>query len=314
MRIGDSDLDVARIGFGGNVLGWTADEATSHALLDAYAEAGGNFIDTADGYSHWASGNRGGESEAVIGSWLRARGHHDDLVIATKVSTKPDRKGLAPNNVRLAVDESLERLGVEAIDLYYAHFDDPGVPLAETVAVFEEIRAAGKIRHVGLSNYAPERIEEWMALAAEQGAAAPVALQPHYNLVRRGDVEGPGGRGEVAARHGLSLVPYFSLAAGFLAGKYRRDEAPTGDRAGMVADYLRPECFDVVDAVVEIAAAHGVEPASVALAWLRDRPGVVAPLASARSLAQLPAITAALDLALAPEEADRLTRLSDAIA
>lgn len=313
MRLGDSDLDVSRIGLGGNVFGWTADEAASHALLDAYVGAGGTLIDTADGYSAWAPGNKGGESETIIGTWIARRGHHDDVTIATKVATKPDRKGLAPATIRAALDESLARLGVDAIDLYYAHFDDPDTPLEQTVAAFEEARAAGKIRYIGLSNYTPERINQWCRLADEQGAARPVALQPHYNLLHRGDVEGPGNRGEVAAAHHLGLVPYFSLAAGFLTGKYTRGAAPTGERAGMVADYLREECFDVVDAVVEVAGAHGVEPAAVALAWLRERPGVVAPLASARNTHQLASITQALTLELSAEETERLTRLSDAL-
>ena len=312
MILGTSELDVSRIGLGGNTFGWTCDEQTSHAVLDAYAAAGGSFIDTADGYSAWADGNTGGESESIIGSWLARRGHDDDLVIATKVSTKPDRSGLAPDNVRRAVDESLSRLGTETIDLYYAHYDDPSVPLEETVAVFEEIRRAGKIRYIGLSNYSPDRITQWVGIADAVGWDRPVALQPDYNLVHRDDVEGPGNRGEVAADLGMGLVPYFSLAAGFLTGKYRRGEVVDGDRAGMVADYRRPECYDVVDAVTRVAEAHGVEPAAVALAWLRDRPGVTAPLASARNLTQLRPIVDAVSLELSDEETRALTRVSDA--
>lgn len=226
MKLGSSDLDVSRMGLGGNVFGWTADEETSRRVLDAYTGEGGNFIDTADGYSAWADGNAGGESETIIGSWLRKRGRRDDVVIATKVSTKPDRAGLAPDNVRTALGESLARLRTDYVDLYYAHFDDPDTPLEETVAVFEELRAAGKTRYVALSNYDPRRIEQWCAIAESMGAQAPVALQPHYNLLHRGDVEGPGNRGETAAAHDMGLVPYFSLAAGFLTGKYRRARRP----------------------------------------------------------------------------------------
>ncbi|MCZ0857641.1 aldo/keto reductase [Actinomyces israelii] len=313
MKLGSSDLDVSRMGLGGNVFGWTADEEASRRVLDAYTGEGGNFIDTADGYSAWADGNAGGESETIIGSWLRRRGRRDDVVIATKVSTKPDRAGLAPDNVRAALGESLARLRTDYVDLYYAHFDDPDTPLEETVAVFEELRAAGKTRYVALSNYDPRRIEQWCAIAESMGAQAPVALQPHYNLLHRGDVEGPGNRGETAAAHDMGLVPYFSLAAGFLTGKYRRGEAATTARSSMVADYMRPECFAVVDALREIAAAHGTQPAAVALTWLRDRPGVVAPLASARTTEQLAPILTALTLRLAPEETDRLTSLSGAI-
>lgn len=312
MKLGTSDLDVSRIGLGGNTFGWTSDEATSHAVLDAYVAGGGSLIDTADGYSAWAPGNKGGESETIIGSWLRARGSRDDVVIATKVSTKPDRAGLAADNVRLALDESLARLGIDHVDLYYAHFDDEATPLEETVEVFEELRRAGKTRYVAVSNYTPERLEQWCGIAQEHGWALPVALQPHYNLLHRGDVEGAGNRGEVAQRHGMGLIPYFSLAAGFLTGKYHEGGDVSGARKDMVSSYLRPECFAVVDAVREIAAAHGTEPAAVSLAWLRDRPGVVAPLASARTVEQLTPILQALTLELSAEETDRLTALSDA--
>ncbi|RAX20093.1 MULTISPECIES: aldo/keto reductase [unclassified Actinomyces] len=315
--LGNSDLSVSPIGLGGNVFGWTADEPTSHRILDAYVDAGGNFIDTADGYSHWAEGHVGGESEAVIGSWLADRGRRDDVIIATKVATKPGREGLAAGNIRTALDESLERLHTDHVDVYYAHYDDPNTPLEETVAAFEEARVAGKTRHVALSNYTPDRVEEWCAIAAANDFAAPVALQPHYNLVHRHDVEGPGNRGEVAAAHQLGMVPYFALASGFLTGKYRPAAATGAEvaspRGGWVEDYLRPECFAVVDVLREVAAAHDVAPAAVALAWLRDRPGVVAPLASARTLEQLGPIVDALTLTLTADETAALTRASDQV-
>ncbi|WP_315583039.1 aldo/keto reductase [Actinomyces viscosus] len=307
-----ADLQVSPIGLGGNVFGWTADEATSFEVLDAYLDAGGNLIDTADGYSYWAPGNSGGESETVIGGWLASRPVRDRIVLATKVSTKPDRPGLSADNIRLALDESLSRLRTDVVDIYYAHFDDESVPLEETVVAFEEARRAGRIRHVGLSNYTPERIRQWFAIADSEGCARPIVLQPHYNLLHRDDVEGSGGRGQVAAELGMGLMPYFALAAGFLTGKYRRGEVISGDRAGMVADYQRPECYDVVDVLVQVAANHGVEPAAVALAWLRDRPGVTAPLASARHLSQLRSILDALTLELSDEETRALTRVSDA--
>ena len=307
-----ADLRISPIGLGGNVFGWTADESTSFEVLDAYLHAGGNLIDTADGYSYWAPGNSGGESETVIGSWLASRPAHDRIVLATKVSTKPDRPGLSTDNIRLALEESLLRLRTDVVDIYYAHFDDESTPLEETVAAFEEARRAGRIRHVGLSNYTPERIRQWFAIADSQGSARPIVLQPHYNLLHRDDVEGSGGRGQVAAELGMGMMPYFALAAGFLTGKYRRGEVIDGDRAGMVADYQQPECYDVVDVVTQVAANHGVEPAAVALAWLRDRPGVVAPLASARNLKQLRPIVDALTLELSDEETRALTRVSDA--
>ena len=307
-----ADLRISPIGLGGNVFGWTADEATSFDVLNAYLDAGGNLVDTADGYSYWAPGNSGGESETVIGSWLASRPVRDRIVLATKVSTKPDRSGLSADNIGLALEESLSRLRTDVVDIYYAHFDDESVPLEETVAAFEEARRAGKIRHVGLSNYTPERIRQWFAIADSQGSARPIVLQPHYNLLHRHDVEGSGLRGQVAAELGMGLMPYFALAAGFLTGKYRRGEVIDGDRAGMVADYQRPECYDVVDTVVQVAADHGVEPAAVALSWLRDRPGVTAPLASARNLRQLAPIVDALSLELSEEETRALTRVSDA--
>ena len=307
-----ADLRISPIGLGGNVFGWTADETTSFEVLDAYLDGGGNLIDTADGYSYWAPGNSGGESETVIGAWLASRPVRERVVLATKVSTKPDRPGLSADNIRRALEESLSRLRTDVIDIYYAHFDDESTPLEETVGAFEEARLAGRIRHVGLSNYTPERIRQWFAIADAHGYARPVVLQPHYNLLHRDDVEGPGARGQVAAELGMGLMPYFALAAGFLTGKYRRDEPISGERAGMVADYQRSECYDVVEAVARVAADHGVEPAAVALAWLRDRPGVTAPLASAHNLSQLRPIVEALTLEISDEETRALTRASDA--
>ena len=232
-----ADLRISPIGLGGNVFGWTADETTSFEVLDAYLDGGGNLIDTADGYSYWAPGNSGGESETVIGAWLASRPVRERVVLATKVSTKPDRPGLSADNIRRALEESLSRLRTDVIDIYYAHFDDESTPLEETVGAFEEARLAGRIRHVGLSNYTPERIRQWFAIADAQGCARPIVLQPHYNLLHRDDVEGPAARGQVAAELGMGLMPYFALAAGFLTGKYRRDAPISGERAGMVADY-----------------------------------------------------------------------------
>ena len=203
-----ADLRISPIGLGGNVFGWTADEATSFEVLDAYLDGGGNLIDTADGYSYWAPGNSGGESETVIGAWLASRPVRERVVLATKVSTKPDRPGLSADNIRRALEESLSRLRTDVIDIYYAHFDDESTPMEETVAAFEDARLAGRIRHVGLSNYTPERIRQWFAIADSQGSARPIVLQPHYNLLHRDDVEGPGARGQVGgrARHGAHAL------------------------------------------------------------------------------------------------------------
>ena len=310
--IGSSDLEIAPLALGGNVFGWTADRDTSFEVLDAFLAGGGDFVDTADGYSHWVPGNGGGESETVIGGWLAARGNRDDVVLATKVSTHPQFSGLAGDNVRAAADASLQRLQTDRIDLYYAHFDDPETPLEETVAAFSGLVDAGKVRAIGVSNYTAERVEEWLRISREGGYHLPVALQPHYNLVER-DFETNGLR-DAAEGAGLSVFPYFSLAKGFLAGKYRDagDVSAEGasPRAGQAAEYLNDRGRAVLAALDEVAAAHGAELATVSLAWLRSRPTVAAPIASARNLEQLPALLASLELELTAEELERLTAAS----
>ncbi|GAB3403118.1 aldo/keto reductase [Schumannella luteola] len=308
-RLGSSDLDVFPLALGGNVFGWTADESTSHDVLDAYVAGGGNFIDTADGYSAWVPGNTGGDSERVIGSWLAKSGRRDDVVIATKVSQHPEFKGLAGANVAAAARASLERLGTDRIDLYWAHFDDASVPLEETVAAFDQLVKDGLVRYTAVSNYSPERIREWVRIAAENGFAAPVALQPHYNLVAREPYEST--LAPVAREAGLGVVPYFALAAGFLTGKYRTKEDFAGaQREGQVSGYFSDAGLAVVDEVAAIAGDHGAELASVALAWLRAKPEVVAPIASARSVEQLPALLASASLDLSADEVARLDAVS----
>ncbi|MWB97971.1 aldo/keto reductase [Agromyces seonyuensis] len=303
VRFGASALEIAPLALGGNVFGWTADRDASFAVLDAFTAGGGNFIDTADGYSHWVPGHTGGESEAIIGEWIAARGNREDVVVATKVSTKPDRAGLSPENIRAAVDESLARLGVERIDLYYAHFDDESVPLADTAGAFSELVDAGKIAEIGISNYSPERIDDWFSVVDALGLHRPVALQPHYNLLERG-FEGP--LRERAERHGLAVFPYFGLAKGFLAGKYRsaEDAAVEGasPRAAAAVGYLERGGDRVLAALDEIAAAQRVPVAAVSLAWLRRQPTIAAPIASARTIEQLPALLASLRVDLTAGE------------
>ena len=295
--IGNSDLDVFPLGLGGNTFGWTSDEETSFAVLDAYVAGGGNFIDTADSYSAWAPGNSGGESETIIGEWAKARGSRDLVIIATKVSSHPRFRGLSAGNVRAAADASLARLQTDHIDLYYAHYDDPEVPIAETAGAFHELQKAGKVRHIGLSNYTAPRLREWFAVAAAEGFIPPVALQPHYNLVERRRYEDE--LAPVAAEFGIGVFPYYALASGFLAGKYRSetDHAGAARQKGAVR-YLTPTGLAVLAALDEVATAHGVAPATVALAWLRTRPGIVAPLASASRVDQLSdlLLSATLDL------------------
>jgi aryl-alcohol dehydrogenase (NADP+) len=312
--IGSSDLDVFPLMLGANTFGWTSDEKESHAVLDAFVEAGGNAIDTADSYSAFAPGNHGGESETVIGSWLTARGNRDDVVIATKVSQHPDFLGLAPDTIRAAADASLQRLQTDHIDLYYAHYDRPDddTPLADSLAAFDELIRSGKVRHVGISNFSPERVEEWVTIADREGFAAPVALQPHYNLVHRRSYE-PTLR-DLAQKHDLGVFPYFALASGFLTGKYRtREDLADTPREKLTQGYFSDAGLDVVSALDEIAAAHETSIASVALAWLLTRPGIVAPIASVSRLDQLPSLIASTSLRLSSDEIDRLTTLSDKV-
>ncbi|WP_242090327.1 aldo/keto reductase [Curtobacterium sp. DN_7.5] len=308
-RIGTSDLTVFPLALGGNVFGWTADEETSHRVLDAYAGAGGDFVDSADVYSAWAPGNSGGESERVIGSWLRASGKRDDVVIATKVSQHPEYKGLSASTVAAAARASLERLGTDRIDLYYAHFDDESTPLEETVRAFDQLVREGLVRYTAISNYSRARAEEWIRIASDNGLAKPVAIQPHYNLVTREPYESE--IAPLAAAEHLGVVPYFALAAGFLTGKYRTKEDFAGaDREGQVSGYFTDAGLAVVDALDTIADAHGVAIATVSLAWLQAQPDVVAPIASARNTEQLPALLASAELELTPEELQTLTDAS----
>ena len=309
-RIGSSDLSVFPLSLGGNVFGWTADRDTSFAVLDAFTAGGGDFVDTADSYSAWAPGNSGGESETILGEWLASR-RPAGTVVATKVSQHPQFPGLSAANVRRAAEASLGRLGVDAIDLYYAHFDDPSVPLEETVAAFGRLVSDGLVRYVGVSNYSADRIREWDRIARETGVARPVAVQPHYNLVHRNDVEES--IAPLATELGLGLVPYSSLASGFLTGKYRSTDTAgqTSPRAGGAAKYATAHGLRIIDALEEIGDAHGASIASTALAWLRAQPAVVAPIASARTVDQVRDLLVGGRLELAPDEIDHLRRISE---
>ncbi|WP_340377871.1 aldo/keto reductase [Streptomyces sp. SS7] len=308
-KLGSSDLEVFPLSLGGNVFGWTADEATSFAVLDAYAAAGGNFVDTADSYSAWVDGNSGGESETIIGRWVHKRGNRDDVVIATKVSQHPDFPGLTAANIKAAADASLTRLGTDHIDLYYTHFDKPEVPVEEIIGALDELVQAGKVRHIAASNISPERLRESLEFSDREGLARYVAVQPHYNLVSRDTYEG--GLQDLAARSGLAAVPYYALASGFLTGKYRPGTTVEGPRAAGAGRHLGTERgVRVLAALDEIARAHGTEVATVALAWLAARPTVVAPIASARTLDQLPPLLAVAEIELTDEEITQLTAAS----
>ena len=307
--LGSSDLEVFPLNLGGNVFGWTADRAQSFAVLDAYTAAGGNFVDTADAYSAWAPGNKGGESETVIGDWLAERGNRSDIVIATKVGSHPDRKGLSATTIRAAAEESLRRLRTDYIDLYYTHFDKPEVPVEEIVTALDDLVKAGKVRATAASNITPERLQESLDFSDREGVARYVALQPQYNLVSRDTYEGP--LKDVASRGGLAAMPYFALASGFLTGKYRPGTTMDSARAAGAGKHLETERgVRVLAALDEIAAGRGAEPATVALAWLAAQPTVAAPIASARTVEQLPALLAVADLTLTDEELTKLTRAS----
>jgi aryl-alcohol dehydrogenase-like predicted oxidoreductase len=292
------------------VFGWTLDEQGSFAVLDAYREAGGNFIDTADAY-----GRRGpdgpGSSEQIIGHWIASRGNRDELVIATKVGIAEGLRGLSAETIAAGAAGSLERLGIDRIDLYYAHQDDPGTPLEETLGAFATLIAEGKIAYAGASNYDAERLAQALEIGSQAGMASYVALQPHYNLVERSGYEGP--LMDLCAREGIGCMPYFGLARGFLTGKYRPGgPAVQSPRAGGVHDlYFNDRGFAVLDALDQIAAAHEASVAAVALAWLAAQPTVVAPIASATSPEQLAELLQSVSLQLSDEE---LARLSDASA
>ncbi|MER5859897.1 aldo/keto reductase [Streptomyces sp900105245] len=307
--LGSSDLEVFPLSLGGNVFGWTADEQTSFAVLDAYAAAGGNFVDTADSYSAWVEGNSGGESETIIGKWVKARGNRDDVVIATKVSQHPEYQGLSAATIKAAADASLRRLGTDRIDLYYTHFDKPEVPVEEIIGALDELVRAGKVRHIAASNISPERLRASLDFSDREGLARYVALQPHYNLVSRDTYEGP--LQDLAAREGLAAVPYYSLAAGFLTGKYRPGTTVDSPRAGTGAKYARSERGGrVLAALDEIAAAHGAPVATVALAWLAAQPTITAPIASARTVDQLPDLLGVAGLTLTDDDLKKLTDAS----
>ena len=308
VKIGSSDLEVTRLCLGGNVFGWTADRDTSFAVLDAYVAAGGNFVDTADSYFWRAPGNSGGESEALIGEWMESRGNRDAVVVATKVGSWPERKGLSAKNIAEAVDDSLRRLRTDHIDLYYAHRDDPDVPQEETADAFDALVRAGKVRALGASNFTAERLRSALEISARDGLAPYVALQPHYNLVEREEYENA--LAPLVESEGLACMPYYALAKGFLTGKYRPDTQVESERSEGALAYLDDRGRAVLAVLDEIAAGHQVPVAAVALAWLAAQPTVTAPIASARTPEQLAALLPVLDLQLTDDELRLLSNVS----
>ncbi|WP_219417454.1 aldo/keto reductase [Pseudonocardia nigra] len=307
-QLGTSDLDVSRLCLGGNVFGWTADRETSFAVLDAYAAAGGNFVDTADSYFWRAPGNTGGESETVIGEWMAARGNRDAMVIATKVGSWPERPGLSTKNIAAAVDDSLRRLRTDRIDLYYAHKDDPDTAQEETLDAFDGLVKAGKVRAIGASNFTAERLRSALEVSARDGLASYVALQPHYNLLERAEFETS--LAPLLEAEGLACLPYFGLARGFLTGKYRPGTDVDSPRAEGARAYLDDRGLAVLAVLDEIAAGHEVPVAAVALAWLAAQPTVTAPIASARTPEQLADLLPVLELQLTDDEIRLLSHVS----
>ena len=307
-KLGNTDLDVFGLCLGGNVFGWSADEDESFAILDAYAAAGGNFIDTADVYSLWVPGNCGGDSERIIGRWLKARGNRDAMVIATKVAKLPSRPGLSAANIRAAAEESLQRLGTDYIDLYYAHQDDPGTPIEETLGAFDALVREGKVRYIAASNFTAPRLTESLAVSDREGLARYCALQNHYNLLERAEYERD--LAPVLEREGVPGVPFYGLARGFLAGKYRPGVEVDSVRAGGVAPYRNERGYRVLGVLDQVAAAHNTTVAAVALAWLAAQPTVAAPIASARTPQQLLELVPFTDLKLTSDELSALNAAS----
>ncbi len=310
-QLGASALAVSPLAFGGNVFGWTVDEPQSFELLDAYVAAGGNFIDTADLYSRWKPGNRGGESETIIGRWMKARGNRHDVIIATKVGMEmgPDAKGLSRRYILQAVEASLSRLQTDFIDLYQSHTDDPDTPIEETLETYDLLVKQGKVRVIGASNFATDRLRTSLDTSKSHRWPAYCSLQPHYNLLERTGFEGD--LQNLCVARGVGVIPYFPLAAGFLSGKYR-SEADLGKspRGKALAKYLDERGLRVLAALDRAAQAHDTQPAAVALAWLLEQPAITAPIVSATSVEQLQASLRAATLQLPPETLADLNRAS----
>jgi aryl-alcohol dehydrogenase-like predicted oxidoreductase len=313
-KLGRTGLRVAALCLGGNTFGWTTDQKASEAVLDAYVDAGGNFIDTADVYSRWAPGNVGGESETALGTWTRARGNRHAVLIATKVmgpmGPGPNDTGLSRQHIMDAVEASLRRLGTDYIDLYQAHWDDRETPLDETLRTFDDLVRQGKVRYIGASNYHAWRLARALWESDKRGYVRYESLQPKYNLVMRDEYERE--LEPLCLEQGVGVIPYSSLASGFLSGKYRRGgDLPTTARAGGVQKtYMTDRGFAILEAVEKVATSVGATPAQVALSWLAHRPGITAPIASATSVAQLRELVGGIELRLDPEATATLDQAS----
>ncbi|MDQ0009569.1 aryl-alcohol dehydrogenase-like predicted oxidoreductase [Luteibacter jiangsuensis] len=310
-NLGRSPLRVAPLAFGGNVFGWSADEPRSFDLLDAFVDHGFNLIDTADVYEAWVPGNEGGESETIIGKWLKKSGKRDKVVIATKVGKWARYPGLAPTNIKEAVEDSLRRLQTDHIDLYQSHEDDPKVPLEETLRAFDDLVKTGKVRVIGASNYDATRLADALSTSASKGLARYESMQPEYNLMDRKGFEEA--LQPLCVKEQVGVISYYSLASGFLSGKYRSeaDLAKSSARGGKVKAYLNDRGYRVLAALDEVSRAHDAKPAQVALAWVMAQPSIAAAIASATSLEQLDEIAKAATLELTPADLATLKAASD---
>ena len=312
---GTTDLTVSQLCMGTMQFGWTADERSSFAVLDAFVDAGGNFLDTADVYSNWTPGNPGGVSEEILGRWLKERGNRDRMVIATKVRAKvwdgPDGEGLSRSHILRAAEESLRRLQIETIDHYQCHWPDEDTPIEETLAAFEELIDAGKVRYIGVSNYSPALLAEALRTADEKHLSRFVSFQPHYNLMNRSEFEGA--LADLCDSERLAVIPYSPLAGGFLTGKYQRGQPlPDSARAERTKRHMTVRGFRVVDALDAVARAQGMKPAAIAIAWLVHQPTVTAPIISANTPEQLADLLPGAELRLSPEEPGALNAASAA--
>jgi aryl-alcohol dehydrogenase-like predicted oxidoreductase len=310
-ELGKTGIKVSTLCLGGNVFGWTADEAASFEVLDAFIDAGMNFIDTADTYARWQPGSSGGDSERVLGRWMKQRGNRSRVVIATKLGKDmgPGKSGLSAKYMKQAVEDSLKRLQTDYIDLYQSHEEDPKTPIGETLQAFADLIVEGKIRAIGASNYTPERLEEALRVSRESGLPRYESLQPHYNLVERAKFEPT--LEPICLGHHLSVLPYWSLASGFLTGKYRSEADINKSKRGKDAvKYLNERGLKVLSALDEISAAHDSTPTAIALAWLIARPSVTSPIASATSVEQLQDVLKSVAIQLSPSEMAKLDEAS----